>query len=206
MKEGSAEPRCALVPAGVPGVTVAVAVAVAEVVGLPGLRRDDDGNVVDSEHSWGEDEWGVADSPARRGQLREVDAAGPRADRNLASACSLHGAEVHWLRHRGTSHDVVRAKRRRVGACPVDLHRDRRDVVGEHEARNASRAVALSWECRDDGRTPAVGHDRFAPFVERRVRLIRKWAGRRRTQDDRNRRHLCCRFAHAPTLVRACYE
>src|SRR5205085_7600884 len=51
MEEGATEPGRALVPAGVPRVAVTVAVRVAEVVGLPGLSRDDDGDLVDAQGS-----------------------------------------------------------------------------------------------------------------------------------------------------------
>src|SRR4029450_12879040 len=76
VQEGPSEPPPALVPACVPRVAATVAVGIAEVVGLPGLGRDDDGDRLGAEDARGEDERRVAD-PAARGQLREVDTAWP---------------------------------------------------------------------------------------------------------------------------------
>ena len=69
----------------VPGVALAVTVVVAEVVGLPGAGRHDHRDPVLPEVLRRDDERRVADPAAGRGQLGEVEAGRPVADRRCAS-------------------------------------------------------------------------------------------------------------------------
>src|SRR5206468_12209287 len=83
VEEGPAEPCAWLTCTRVPGVGAPVAVVVAMVVGLPRLRRHDDGDAVDAQVLRPEDEGRVADPAAGGVELDEVDAARPVAETNV---------------------------------------------------------------------------------------------------------------------------
>ena len=164
---GAAERGGALSPLRVPGVAPTVAVGVAEVVGLPGVRRHHDGDAARRpEHGRPDDERRVADPPVVGGQLDEVDARGPGADGEVERRASVAGAP--WDRHRlidrhavhqrvAVREDVLRPRAER-------LQRQRARVGLDREPRCARGDVALAGEARvdaehadDRGREAAAG-------------------------------------------------
>src|SRR5205823_8068911 len=73
----AAQPKGLVTPVRVPGIADVVAVLVTEVVGLPGLRRQDDGDAMLTEPARMEDEGGESHPAASSGQARVVHAARP---------------------------------------------------------------------------------------------------------------------------------
>ena len=82
VQEGAPEPDGAVRPARVPGVALAVAVVVAEVVRLPRQGRHHDRDAVLAEARGPDDERREPDSPVRGVEPGEVEAARPVADRD----------------------------------------------------------------------------------------------------------------------------
>ena len=113
-KEHPAELRGALRALRVPGVAPAVPVGVAEVVGLPRVRRDHDRDAARRpERRRPDGERRVADPAVVRRQLHEVDAGRPRADREVERRAAVSGrpGNRHRLVHRHAVHERVAVRR-----------------------------------------------------------------------------------------------
>ena len=160
----------ALSALGVPGVAPAVAVRVAEVVGLPRVRRDHDRDAASlAELGGADDEGGEADAAVVRGQLHEVDARtahGPigTVERRPAGRRAVQPI-VHRLGHRHAVHQrvVVRRARPRGPArkicsesgARVGLDRERRRARRRRSSRRVKPASTPSTRT-----TGAVGRGR----------------------------------------------
>src|SRR6266705_5795124 len=94
---------------GIPGVRAAVAVVVTEVVRLPGLRRQDDGDPVLAKALWPEHERRECDNAVGRTQPREVQPARPVSDPDREGAARRPRAYPPAAVNRNPPQHVARA-------------------------------------------------------------------------------------------------
>jgi hypothetical protein len=120
--------------------------AVAQVVGLPGQRRQDDGDAVLAEPARADDEGREPDAAVRGGETCEVEAGGPVADPHRHEAVATRGADGARAGDRHALHLVVAARRHGLGADVEELHRDPAGAVEDLECGDAPRPVALVRE------------------------------------------------------------
>ena len=140
-------------PARVPGVTPAVAVGVVEVVGLPRVGRDHDGDPVLAQQGGAHDERGEADPAVGGDELREVDAGGDlwHDDLDVAGGVAVL-APVDRLggADRNAHHGVIGHGLARVALRPEQLQRERGCVGGNAEAGAGAGGRARERERRID--------------------------------------------------------
>jgi hypothetical protein len=140
----------------VPGIAVPVAVAVPEVVGLPRVGRQDDGDARRPESPRRDDERREADPAVRSEKLSEVEPALPVADAEPDRAGS---ASVSPRVGDGIGDGRAAHLPRAVGAPGLpagakDLHRQFCRVGRDDEPRQRSRRVASPCEVRADALHP----------------------------------------------------
>ena len=151
VQERPAESGRAIRRTGVPGVAPAVAVVVAEVVRLPGHRRQHDSDPVLADVRGPDDERCEADLAVGARQLREVEPRRPLADPQpqlVRSVAPEPPVELDRIPDRHAGHHVRRGRVGVLRAGLEELHRQRRDVGGDRERRRLVRRVAQRGEPR----------------------------------------------------------
>ena len=125
-------------------------VVVAEVVGLPGQCRQDDGDTVLAEVARADDERRETDPPVRRLEACEVEPRGPVTDRTFET-----GPLGGWRRSLGPSRGRL-ASRCCPQSCPLRPRAEDPETYGlcglveGDECRLVTRRIALSAKCRFD--------------------------------------------------------
>jgi hypothetical protein len=126
--------------------------AVAQVVGLPGQRGEDDRDAVLAEPARADDEGREPDAAVGGGEAGEVEAGGPVADPHRHEPAAARGADGAQPGDGHALHLVVPARRHGLGADAEELHRDPADAVEDPKRGDAARPVALARERGLDGR------------------------------------------------------
>src|SRR5919109_1268636 len=141
----------------VPRVAPAVAVRVLEVVGLPRVRGEHDGDVRGgAEDARPDDDRREALAPVRSSQLREVEAARDVADRHrddVAPARPLP-RDVDRISRREAGHRPARPLRHELRARVEELHGQLVRVGADAKARERARRIAVALERRVDALHP----------------------------------------------------
>ena len=156
------EPYRALRPLGIPGVAPAVAVLVAEVVRLPGVRGDDHGDTRRAELGRADDEGRKADAAVVGSELREVDARRPGADRDGDRSRTIEARppDVDRIGHRDAVHERVVVGRDVFWPGAKQLQGQRVGVALDPERGGFAGNVALPREAGVHAENPDHGRRR----------------------------------------------
>jgi hypothetical protein len=152
-EEGAVEPHRAGRAAGVPGVADAVAVLVPEVVCLPRVRGQDDGDPVPSEPGRPDDQRRVSDPAIGGGETRVVEAGRPVPDPNADPGRAVRmrpPADRDGPRYRDPVQDSVPVGGDVLGPRAEELERQRGGVGRDLDRGHSARHRALAREARVD--------------------------------------------------------
>jgi len=150
VEERALQPDRPLRAAHVPAVAPAVSVRVVEVVGLPRVRREHDGDAVGAEHTRAEHHRRVARAPVGRTSAEEVEPARPlaRAHEPKPGARAAVARPAHVKRGSDGAAVRLHVHVRHVHGAPEREHlqSERLRIGGDVEGRKLARGVASPQE------------------------------------------------------------